>query len=46
MTPAVDKSIQQLLNDKLNALEQHFQADILTYYGGSQWFRKRLLANS
>lgn len=34
MTPAVDKSIQQLLNDKLNALEQHFQADILTYYGG------------
>ena len=45
MTPAVDKSIQQLLNDKLNALEQHFQADILTYYGG-QWFRKRLLADS
>lgn len=34
MTPAVDKNIQQLLNDKLNALEQHFQADILTYYGG------------
>lgn len=33
MKPALDDQIHQLLETKLIALEDHFQADILTYFG-------------
>lgn len=33
MKPAVDKSIHNLLNERLVALENNFQADFLVYYG-------------
>ncbi|HNU59748.1 MAG TPA: serine dehydrogenasease [Aquaticitalea sp.] len=33
MKPALDDQIHQLLETKLKALEDHFQADILTYFG-------------
>lgn len=33
MKPAVDKLIHDLLNEKLRALENHFGADFLVYYG-------------
>lgn len=33
MKPALDEQIHQLLETKLISLEEHFQADILTYFG-------------
>ena len=33
MKPALDIKIHQLLEEKLIELEEHFEADILTYYG-------------
>lgn len=33
MKPALDFKIHQLLEEKLLELEEHFEADILTYYG-------------
>lgn len=33
MKPALDFKIHQLLEEKLKELEDHFEADILTYYG-------------
>jgi hypothetical protein len=44
MKPALDDKIHKLLNERLNALEQHFNADILTYFGpfegGENFFLK------
>lgn len=34
MKPTVDKTIQNLLNEKLKQLEEYFKADFLVYYGG------------
>jgi len=33
MKPALDKQIHSLLHDKLTAIEAHFDADVLAYYG-------------
>lgn len=33
MKPALDDQIHKLLEERLKALEDHFQADILTYFG-------------
>jgi hypothetical protein len=33
MKPALDDQIHKLLEQRLNALEEHFQADVLTYFG-------------
>jgi len=33
MKPALDDQIHTLLQEKLKALEDHFQADVLTYFG-------------
>ena len=33
MKPAIDDQIHTLLNEKLRALEEHFEADILTFFG-------------
>lgn len=33
MKPALDEQIHNLLQEKLKALEEHFEADILTYFG-------------
>lgn len=33
MKPALDDQIHQLLGDRLNSLEKHFDADVLTYFG-------------
>ena len=33
MKPALDDQIHKLLDERLKALEQHFQADVLTYFG-------------
>jgi hypothetical protein len=44
MKPALDDKIHELLNDKLNHLETHFKADILTFFGpfegGENFFLK------
>ncbi len=33
MKPALDDKIHRLLDEKLNELEEHFNADVLTYFG-------------
>lgn len=33
MKPALDDQIHKLLDERLKALENHFQADVLTYFG-------------
>jgi len=33
MKPAVDKTVQDLLKSKLNELENHFDGDVLAYFG-------------
>lgn len=44
MIPALDDKIHRLLNERLSALEEHFEADILTYFGpfegGENFFLK------
>lgn len=44
MKPALDDKIHRLLNERLSALEEHFEADILTYFGpfegGENFFLK------
>lgn len=44
MKPALDDKIHRLLNERLKALENHFEADILTYFGpfegGENFFLK------
>jgi hypothetical protein len=44
MKPALDDKIHRLLNERLNALEEHFEADIITYFGpfegGENFFLK------
>lgn len=44
MKPALDDKIHRLLNEKINDLENHFEADILTYFGpfdgGENFFLK------
>ncbi len=44
MKPALDDKIHRLLNERLNALEKHFEADVLTYFGpfegGENFFLK------
>lgn len=44
MIPALDNKIHKLLDERLKALEQHFDADILTYFGpfegGENFFLK------
>jgi len=44
MKPALDDTIHRLLNEKLQVLEDHFMADILTYFGpfegGENFFLK------
>jgi len=44
MKPALDNQIHQLLNEGLKSLEDHFQADMLTYFGtfngGESYFLK------
>ena len=44
MKPALDDKIHRLLNEKLSALEKHFEADILTFFGpfegGENFFLK------
>ena len=33
MKPALDSQIHNLLNERLSQLENHYEADILTYFG-------------
>ncbi len=44
MKPALDDKIHRLLNERLKSLEEHFNADILTYFGpfegGENFFLK------
>ena len=44
MKPALDDEIHRLLNERLHALENHFEADILTFFGpfegGENFFLK------
>ncbi len=44
MKPALDDKIHRLLNERLKALEVHFDADLLTYFGpfegGENFFLK------
>ncbi|MDR1759096.1 MAG: hypothetical protein LBR60_01060 [Fibrobacter sp.] len=44
MKPALDDQIHTLLNERLKDLEDHFEADLLTYFGqfngGESFFRK------
>lgn len=43
MKPALDDKVHKLLNEKLEALEVHFQADILNYFGPFEGGEKTFL---